>query len=116
MQNRKFVHKNKAPLCKGSWRGEAVTEGLFPRKTYFLTVESAFLERCKIERWRTKVSLHLLEGEGDRVAVEGVNTARKHTLTPLRSSISNSETKNEQCTSASPPLVREGGPRSGGWD
>ena len=77
MQKRKFVHKNKAPLCKGSWIAEGKTEGLSLRKTNFLTVESAFLERCKIERWRTKVSLHLLEGEGDRIAVEGVNFCAK---------------------------------------
>ena len=33
-----------------------------------------------------------------------------------KSILSNGKEKNEQCTSASPPLVREGGPRSGGWD
>ena len=45
-QNEKrFVHKNKAPLCKGSWHGEAVTEGLFPCKTNYSTVARAIILR-----------------------------------------------------------------------
>ena len=69
-KNRTLAHKSKAPLCKGSWIAEGKTEGLSLRKTNFQPQRAQPFELCKKESSCTEVSLHLLEGEGDRAAVK----------------------------------------------
>ena len=62
------------PCVKGAGTANAVTEGLFPRKTYFTPSKAQSFEPCKKDRWCTDGRLPLVRGAGAaNAATEGID-------------------------------------------
>ena len=75
---------------------------------FSLPFERILLDDKIKDSWRTKVSLHLLEGEGDRAAVEGVNFCAKVTFV-IREKFLGDKIRNGWRTDGRLPLVRGAG-------